>query len=119
MISKVINSAGILRDYPRNNDEILDITSDWEQFEKEYSPLTKIKLYLINLSKKYGLGDVSFKPSNKYDWDSMGSFYIEAPKEWSYDKTSKVWDELINDCVNYAEKEDILSTLNSISIIVK
>lgn len=118
MISKVINS-GILRDYPRNNDEILDINSDWEQFEKEYSPLTKIKLYLINLSKKYNLGDVSFIPSNKYDWDSMDSFYIEAPKEWSYDKTSKVWDELINDCVNYAEKEDILSTLNSISIIVK
>lgn len=109
----------MIEDYSGNNDNILDFDNDWEQFEKEYSPLTKIRLYLIVLSEKYGLGEVSFKPFNKHDWDSMDSFYIEAPKDWPYEKTSKIWDELIKDSVKYAEKEGLLSTLNSISIIIK
>ena len=29
--------------------DIFDFSNDWEQFEKEYSPLTKIKLHLILL----------------------------------------------------------------------
>ena len=105
--------------YTDKDKNILDLNPNWEQFERDYSPLTKIKLYLVSLSEKYGLGKVSFKPENKYDWDSIDSFYIEAPEGWDYEKTSKVWDELIEDCVKYAEKEGIISTLNSLAIIVK
>lgn len=87
-------------------------------FENQYSPLTKIKLHLVDLSNKFSLGEVSFKPRNKNDWDSIDSFYINSPSDWSYDEISKVWDKIIDSTAEYAEKEGIISTLNSVTIII-
>lgn len=86
---------------------------------QEYSPLTKLKNHLITLSRQYGLGEVSFVPKNKNDWDSIDSFFIESSSDWSYEQTSKIWDEIIESTVTFAEDEGIISTLNSTSIIVR
>lgn len=99
-------------------ESIVDYNLCENSFEDNYSPLTKIKLHLVSLSKQFGLGEVSFKPKNKDDWDSIDSFYIESPKSWSYEKLSKIWDQIIDNTVNYAEKEGIISTLNSVTIIL-
>ena len=36
----------------------------------------------------------------------------------NYDKISRVWDEIIDNTVDYAEKEGILPSLNSVTIVV-
>lgn len=120
MINKVILSE--VEPYTQSNYDNYgwkDIKWDDVSFDNNYSPLTKIKQHLINLSSQYGLGDVSFKPKNKNDWDSIDSFYINAPENWSYEKISKIWDEIIESTVKFAEEEGIILTLNSLSIIVK
>ena len=90
-----------------DTESIIDYNLGRSPFEHNYSPLTKIKLHLVALSNQFGLGEVSFKPRNKNDWESIDSFYIESPNDWSYENT-----------VKYAEEEGILSTLNSVTIII-
>ena len=106
-----------LINYRKRN--ILDFNPGWEQFKKYYSPISEIKEHLTRLSKKYGLGEVTYKPADKKDWDSVSSFYIEAPEKWDYDKVSKVWDQIVDKTVLWASKEGILASLNTLTIIVK
>ena len=101
-----------------NTESIVDYNLGRNPFEENYSPLTKIKLYLITLSNQFELGEVSFKPKNKNDWDSIDSFYIKSPKNLSYEELSEIWDQIIDNTVKYAEKEGIISTLNSVTIII-
>lgn len=88
-------------------------------FEKECISLTKIKNHLIKLSKEYGLGNVKFKSAFKNDLDDISSFIIEVPNNWEYSQISKVWDEIIEETVIYAENENIISCLNEITIILR
>ena len=99
-------------------ESIVDYKLGGNPFEENYSPLTKIKLHLVALSNQFGLGEVSFKPKNKNDWDSIDSFYIKSPENLSYDEISEIWDQIIDNTVKYAEKEGIISTLNSVTIII-
>ena len=48
----------------------------------------------------------------------IDSFYIESPNDWSYEEISQIWDQIIDNTVKYAEEEGILSTLNSVTIII-
>lgn len=99
-------------------ERIVDYDLSKDSFKNNYSPLTKIKLHLVALSNQFGLGDVSFKPKNKNDWDSIDSFYIKSPDDLSYEEISVIWDKIIDNTVNYAKKEGIISTLNSLTIII-
>lgn len=102
-----------------DTESIIDYDLSKDVFEENYSPLTKIKLHLIALSNHFNLGEVSFKPKNKNDWDSIDSFYIKSPEGLlSYEDISKIWDQIIDNTVKYAEKEGILSILNSVTIII-
>lgn len=103
--------------YTKHNFDEYDLRN--VSFTENYSPLTKIKHHLLNLSSQYNFGDVSFKPKNKNDWDSVDSFYIKAPDNLAYEKISRIWDDIIESTVKFAEEEGIISTLNSIAIIVK
>ena len=80
-------------------------------------PLNKIKIHLIKLSKKYNLGNVLFKRADGFD--DVSSFIIEVPKTWEYKKILKIWDEIIDDTVSYAENENLISCLNKITIILR
>ena len=115
---KGIISSEIVESYAGEHDNILDLNPGWDEFEKNYSPLTKIKSHLIKLSGEYNLGEVSFKPKNNNDWNSIDSFHIKSPENWDYDKISHVWDEIIDNTMDYAEKEGILPSLNSLTIVV-
>lgn len=115
MRTKVFNPSA--ESYVRT-ETIIDYNLCNDSFENNYSPLTKIKLHLVNLSNQFGLGEVSFKSRNKNDWDSIDSFYIKSPDNLSYEEISKIWDKIIDNTVNYAEKEGIISTLNSVTIII-
>lgn len=48
--------------------------------------LSKLEQKLIDLSARYGLGDVLFREKNPLNNNSSNSFYIRAPKTWSNQK---------------------------------
>ena len=101
----------------KTNFDVLNKINDC--FEKDYDPLIKIKRHLIQLSNKYELGSVIFKVANKNDSNDIDSFIIEVPNNLSYEQVSVIWDEIIEDTVQYAKNEEILSSLDYVTIILK
>jgi hypothetical protein len=67
--------------------------------------LTKLEAKLIELSEKYGLGEVLFMERNPLNMDSLASFYIRAPKSWPNQKIFDVWDLISDEVDDFAEKE--------------
>lgn len=67
--------------------------------------LCKLEQKLIDLSAKYGLGEVLFMEKNPLNNDSFASFYIRAPKTWSNQEIFDVWDLISDEVDEFAAKE--------------
>lgn len=85
---------------------------------KNDAVLSKLEKRLMDLSLKYGLGDVLFMARNPRDNNSTNSFYIRAPKDWSDEKLFEVWDCVIDDSIAFLRNEGCISILDSCSIAV-
>ena len=80
--------------------------------------LSKLENELIILSKKYGLGEVLFMEKNPLNRDSVQSFYIRAPTEWSSEKMFDVWGQIADETHAFAKKEgiDLLSEICHVAV---
>ena len=79
---------------------------------------SKLERFLIDLSAKYGLGEVLFRERNPKNNNSTDSFYIRSPKEWSLDKEFKVGDLVVAESQAFIEKENIESEIGLCCVVV-
>ena len=80
--------------------------------------LSKLEQELISLSAKYGLGELLFMEKNPLNNDSLASFYIRAPKEWSNEEIFKVWFEISDKVDIFVANEgiEVLSEICSVAV---
>lgn len=79
---------------------------------------SELEEYLVNLSAKYGLGEVLFRERNPKNNNSTDSFYIRAPKFWSRDKIFEVWDCVIEEAHAFLEANDYEDEMGICGIVV-
>ena len=77
-----------------------------------------LESFLIDLSAKYGLGEVLFREKNPRNNNSTDSFYIRAPKEWSSKKLFEVWDCVIKESHDFLEDNNLESEMGICGIVV-
>lgn len=75
--------------------------------------LKKFKDFLIGLSKKYGLGEVYFKPKDKRDWDSMATFNIVTPSNLSFDEIQRVSHMIVDESLEFSRNEGLMYIFNN------
>ena len=80
--------------------------------------LSSLEKHLIELSAKYGLGEVLFRERNPRNNNSINSFYIRCPKDWSIEKEFAIWDCILEESQAFIEKEGIDSELGLCGISV-
>ena len=85
-------------------------------FGKNAEELTKLKDCLIELSEKYGLGEIFFEEEN---YNQLNCFFIKAPKSGSMEKVRKIWRKIEKEAKEFAKKEDILPVYRITHIVVE
>lgn len=80
--------------------------------------LSKLESKLIELSEKYGLGEVLFMEKNPLNIDSMAAFYIRSPKNWSSEKTFDIWEKISDEVDIFTKKEGVKILSEICSVIV-
>ena len=85
-------------------------------FGKNAEELTKLKDCLIELSEKYGLGEIFFEEEN---YNQLNCFFIKAPKSWPVEKVRKIWRKIEKEAKEFAKKEDILPVYRITQIVVE
>ena len=85
-------------------------------FRKNVEEFTKFKDCLIDLSEKYGLGEIFFEEEN---YNQLNCFFIKAPKSWSTEEVRKIWRKVEKESKEFAEKEDILPVYRITHIVVE
>ena len=85
-------------------------------FKKNVEEFTKFKDCLIDLSEKYGLGEIFFEEEN---YNHLNCFFIKAPKSWSTEKVRKIWRKVEKESKEFAEKEDFLPVYRITHIVVE
>ncbi|WP_298521793.1 hypothetical protein [uncultured Methanobrevibacter sp.] len=80
--------------------------------------LKKYETFLIHLSKKYGLGEVSFKPKNKRDWDSMATFNIATPNDWSFKQVRRISHMIVDDSLEFSRNEGLMYIFNNSATVL-
>ena len=85
-------------------------------FRKNAEELTKHNDCLIDLSEKYGLGEIFFEEEN---YNQLNCFFIKAPKSWSTEKVRRIWRKVEKESKEFAEKEDILPVYRITQIVVE
>ncbi len=85
-------------------------------FGKNVEELTKLKDCLVDLSEKYGLGEIFFEKEN---YNQLNCFFIKAPKSWPIEEVRKVWRKIEKESKEFAKKEDILPVYRITHIVVE
>lgn len=94
--------------YKTNRDNIFNPNIPFDDVDLE-----KFQCFLVSLSKKHGLGDVYFVPKNKRDWDSMATFNIVAPREWSFEEIRKVSHMIVYESLEFSQNEGLMYIFNN------
>ena len=85
-------------------------------FGKNAEELTKLKDCLIELSEKYGLGEIFFEEEN---YNQLNCFFIKAPKSWPVEKVRKIWRKVEYESEEFAKKEGIMPVYMITHIVVE
>lgn len=80
--------------------------------------LSKLEKKVIALSNKYSLGEVLFMERNPRNNNSLNSFIIKAPADWSQERIFDVWEPISYEVHDFAKKEgvDILAEICTIIV---
>lgn len=80
--------------------------------------LSKLEKKVIALSDKYSLGEVLFMERNPRNDNSLNSFIIRAPEDWSQERIFDVWEPISFEVHDFAKEEGIDVLAEICTIIV-
>lgn len=80
--------------------------------------LSKLEKKVISLSNRYSLGEVLFMERNPRNDNSLNSFIIRAPEDWSQERIFDVWEPISFEVHDFAKKEGIDVLAEICTIIV-